>query len=74
MELREALDRVLEGFPQKERYVIIRRLGLDGDGVHTLAEIGRELGVSRERARQIERTMLERLRKPKYAARLREFL
>lgn len=48
--------------PDKEQTVIVSRFGLDGDEAKTLEEIGRELGLTRERVRQIEMTALGRLR------------
>ncbi len=48
--------------PEKEQTVIVSRFGLDGDEGKTLEEIGREMGLTRERVRQIEMTALVRLR------------
>jgi len=48
--------------PEKEQTVIVSRFGLDGDESKTLEEIGREMGLTRERVRQIETTALVRLR------------
>lgn len=47
--------------PEKEKYVIIRRYGLDGKIEMTLSELGDELGVSRERIRQLEKKALGRM-------------
>lgn len=47
----------------RQRDVLRRRFGLDGTPVQTLADIGRDLGISRERARQIQEDGLRRLRK-----------
>jgi RNA polymerase primary sigma factor len=49
--LREAIGRL----PQKARYVLVRRYGLDGRDTPTLAELAAELGLSRERVRQLQR-------------------
>jgi RNA polymerase primary sigma factor len=57
----------------RERRVIERRFGLTGDNDETLTAIGREIGVTRERIRQIESTALRKLRHPSRAKRLRGF-
>jgi RNA polymerase primary sigma factor len=49
--LREAVGRL----PQKARYVLVRRYGLDGRDTPTLAELAAELELSRERVRQLQR-------------------
>ena len=61
---REAvLTRLLESLPARERQVIDWRFGLtSGEEPSTLGEIGRRLGLSRERVRQIEASALTRLR------------
>ena len=56
--LREAI----EGMPDRERHVLVRRYGLDDREPATLAELGAELGVTRERARQLQRNAERRLR------------
>jgi len=48
--------------PQRQRLVLERRFGLDDHGVQTLAEIAEELGLTRERVRQIQTEALKRLR------------
>jgi RNA polymerase primary sigma factor len=57
----------------RERRVIERRFGLTDDNDETLTAIGREIGVTRERIRQIESTALRKLRHPSRAKRLRGF-
>lgn len=52
----------VKALPEKERQVVIRRFGLDGGEAQTLGEIGRSLGLTRERIRQIETTALASLR------------
>lgn len=59
---RDGLGRELAGLPERERRVLEWRFGLAGDAPLTLAEIGRRLGLSRERVRQLERRALETLR------------
>jgi RNA polymerase nonessential primary-like sigma factor len=52
----------LKELPEKERTVILARFGLDGEESRTLEEIGQEMGLTRERVRQIETAALVRLR------------
>jgi RNA polymerase nonessential primary-like sigma factor len=47
----------------KQREVVVRRFGLQGHERATLEEVGRELGVTRERVRQIQLEALKRLRR-----------
>lgn len=47
---------------ERQRSVLQRRFGLDGTPVQSLADIGRDLGISRERARQIQEDGLRKLR------------
>jgi RNA polymerase primary sigma factor len=61
--LREsALRHALERLPDREREVIELRYGMDGDGeAHSLAEVGRRLGLRAERVKEIETDALDRL-------------
>jgi RNA polymerase primary sigma factor len=45
----------IEGMPDRDRRVLVRRYGLDDQEPATLAELGADLGVTRERARQLQR-------------------
>ncbi|MDH4185824.1 MAG: sigma-70 family RNA polymerase sigma factor [Nitrospira sp.] len=58
----EMMEWVTE-LPEKEQTVIVARFGLDGSESQTLEEIGREMGLTRERVRQIEMAALARLRR-----------
>jgi RNA polymerase primary sigma factor len=60
--IKEALDRALRSLPQRERHVLELRYGLDGGYPRTYEEIGRALGLTRERIRQLENHSLKRLR------------
>ncbi len=57
----EALRRALSVLPEREREVVAMRYGLGGAEPQTLEEIGRRLGLTRERVRQIELESLRRL-------------
>jgi RNA polymerase primary sigma factor len=62
-ERREAARVVLEQLTPREQHILRRRFGLDGDGEEvTLREVGLELGLSRERIRQLESMALDKLR------------
>ena len=57
------LDVWLDSLPDKQREVILRRFGLRGYDVATLEHVGDEVGVTRERVRQIQVEALKKLRK-----------
>jgi RNA polymerase primary sigma factor len=58
---RQALLQALGALPDRERQVVTLRYGIDGNEPRTLEEIGRRLGLTRERVRQIELDSLRRL-------------
>jgi RNA polymerase primary sigma factor len=70
--VRTEIESILTALTPRERRVIQLRFGLVDDHQRTLEEVGRRLGVTRERARQIETTALRRLRRPSLAAILRD--
>jgi RNA polymerase primary sigma factor len=57
----QALKRALTALPERERQVVVLRYGLANTEPKTLEEIGRRLGLTRERVRQIELDSLKRL-------------
>jgi len=68
------IQNMVQDLEPKEREVIRMRFGLDGDESRTLQEIGDELGLSRERVRQIESKAKEKLRRSREAQGLRGYL
>lgn len=60
---KERVNSLLEIMNQRERKILDMRFGLLDGKSHTLAEVARKLGVSRERIRQIEEEALKKLRK-----------
>jgi RNA polymerase primary sigma factor len=66
-QLGEAVDRL----PERYRYVLVRRYGLDEKDPATLAEIGDELEISRERVRQLQLTAVYMLKSGEIGCRLR---
>jgi RNA polymerase primary sigma factor len=72
--LKEEVLNMLDGLTARERRVIELRYGLEDGYNRTLAELGDELGVSRERVRQIEAEALTKLRASQDTKRLKEYL
>ncbi|HQX09759.1 MAG TPA: sigma-70 family RNA polymerase sigma factor [Thermoflexales bacterium] len=72
--LREQMSDILGTLPPREVRILQLRYGLLDGETYTLEEVGRKLGVTRERVRQIEAQALSRLRHPAHARRLRDFL
>ncbi len=72
--LREQLSDILATLPPREVRILQLRYGLLDGETYTLEEVGKKLGVTRERVRQIEAQALSRLRHPAHARKLRDFL
>ncbi len=72
--LREHLGEVLNGLPPREVRILQLRYGLLDGQAYTLEEVGRKMGVTRERVRQIEAQALSRLRHPSIRRKLRDYL
>lgn len=65
---------LLDELKEKERYVIIKRFGLYNQKEMTLKEIGKELGVTRERVRQIETDALNHLKRPRIQRKIEDLV
>jgi RNA polymerase primary sigma factor len=67
------MGEALAGLTPREQRVLRMRFGIGGSADHTLAEVGKAFGVTRERIRQIEAKALEKLRHPARAGKLATF-
>jgi RNA polymerase primary sigma factor len=72
--LREELSKTLESLTPRERRIIELRFGLGDEYSRTLAEVGTELGLTKERVRQIEKEALAKLRHPSHSRELIGYL
>jgi RNA polymerase primary sigma factor len=68
----DALRRAIGELPERERMVLGMRYGLEGGEPTPLREIGRQLGITPERVRQIESRALGRLGRMREVAALRQ--
>jgi RNA polymerase primary sigma factor len=71
--LADQLGEIMDELSPKERKILEMRHGLINGVYHTLEEVGKEFGVTRERIRQIEAKALERIRTHEKAKRLRSY-
>ena len=71
---REHIDEELAKMPAREVQILKLRYGLHDGEAYTLEEVGKMMGVTRERVRQIEAQALSRLRHPLQRQKLREYL
>jgi RNA polymerase primary sigma factor len=72
--LREATTRALALLSPREERIVRMRFGIGSSTDHTLAEVGRQFSVSRERIRQIEAKALRKLKHPYRCGTLRSFI
>ena len=72
--LREATTRALASLSPREERIVRMRFGIGTSAEHTLAEVGQQFSVSRERIRQIEAKALRKLRHPHRCRILRSFV
>jgi len=71
--LRDQIREILRKLPKREQDILRMRFGLDDGVFHTLEEVGRAFGVTRERIRQIEAKALEKIRETPEAKKLLEY-
>jgi RNA polymerase primary sigma factor len=71
--LNDTLAETLAELSEREQEVVRMRFGLDDGQPHTLEEVGRHFGVTRERIRQIESKTLAKLRNPNRSQKLRDY-
>ncbi|MDP3772272.1 MAG: sigma-70 family RNA polymerase sigma factor [bacterium] len=71
--LRDQLMAIIDELTDREKRILAMRFGMDDGITHTLEEVGREFGVTRERIRQIEAKALERIRTHDSAHKLLEY-
>jgi RNA polymerase primary sigma factor len=72
--LREKIEEVLATLPPREARILRLRFGLDNGRTYTLEEVGKKFGLTRERIRQIEGKALSRLRHPRRARQLKDYV
>ena len=72
--MRREVEQLLRTVTPREQEVLRLRFGLGGGRTHTLEEVGREFGVTRERVRQIEARALARIRQGHSFDGFREYL
>ncbi len=70
--LKEQLDAMLKTLSSREREILLLRFGLVDGRTHTLEEVGKRLGVTRERIRQLEVRALRKLHHPEWRQLLEE--
>lgn len=73
-ELKHTMDVLLGMLPERQKQVLLLRYGMEDGVCRSLEQIGKELGVSKERARQIERQAMDKLQKLGAGLGLEDFL
>jgi RNA polymerase primary sigma factor len=72
--MKEQIQEILQTLPPREVRILQLRYGLSGGETYTLEQVGKKLGVTRERVRQIEAQALARLRHPSHTRKLKDYM
>ncbi len=72
--LQEDVNEIIEKLPQKEKYIIENRFGINKSRIKTLEEIGRDLSFSKERIRQIQCETIRKLKRNKNVIELKDYI
>lgn len=71
--LRDQIRAIIKDLSPREQKILQMRFGLEDGATHTLEEVGKEFGVTRERIRQIEAKALDKIRAHERTQRLKEY-
>lgn len=72
-DLKEKMFDILQSLPERERKIIMLRFGFENGNIYTLEEVGKILGISRERVRQIEERGLKELGRPSRVKKIKDY-
>lgn len=73
-ELEETMERMMESLTPRQREILYLHFGMEDGTCYSLEEIGKKLGISKERARQIERQAMDKLQKMGRSLGMEDFL
>lgn len=72
--IKDKIDELIDSLDERERKIITYRFGMNGETPKTLQELGKTLGYSKERIRQIENDTLKKIRENKEFQHFRDFI